>query len=120
MRLDKPFFVGQRSLQILRARGPRQLLAAFELQDAEARVDECHLVIDGGDIAGRVTSVARSTTLGRSIGLAMLTPRLAAPGTAIDIRGAAGRVYTATIVARPFYDPGHLRQKAEAGVRHAD
>jgi sarcosine oxidase subunit alpha len=85
----------------------------------QASVEECHLVIDGADIAGRVTSVARSATLGRIIGLAMLTPRLSATGTAINIRGAAGRMYAATIVARPFYDPGHLRQKAEAGVLHA-
>ncbi|MEP7311796.1 MAG: FAD-dependent oxidoreductase [Pseudomonadota bacterium] len=117
---DKKFFVGQRSLQILKARGPRQLLAGFELQDADARVDECHLVIDGSEIAGRVTSVARSGTLGKTIGLCMLAPHLATAGTTIRIRGAAGQMYTAAIVARPFYDPGQLRQKAEAGRRNAD
>jgi len=77
--MKKPFFVGQRSLKILESRGPRQKLAGIEVLDATRAPKECHLVIDRGAIAGRVTSVARSRTLGKTIGLAMLAPPLAEP-----------------------------------------
>src|SRR5271165_6127766 len=75
--MQKPFFVGQRSLKILQARGLRQKLVGIEILGSTRLPKECQLVIDGGRIAGRVTSVARSRTLNKSIGLAMLAPDLA-------------------------------------------
>ena len=111
VKLDKPFFVGQRSLQILRSRGPRQQLAGFVMKDAGAAVSECHLVIHGADIAGRVTSIGRSSTLGTTLGLAMLDPALSVVGTPVQIRGDGGRLFAAEVVATPFYDPRALRQK---------
>ena len=108
---DKPFFVGQRSLAALRRRGPRQQLVGIAFDDAAAPVLECHLAIHGGDIAGRVTSITRSATLGRAIGLAYVTPALAAAGTRLTIRGDDGLLHAAEVVATPFYDPKHERQK---------
>jgi sarcosine oxidase subunit alpha len=115
--MQKPFFVGQRSLRILRVRGPRQLLVGFELSDPERLPKECHLVIEQGAIAGRVTSVAHSRTLKRSIGLAMLAPDLARGGGEIEIRGELGALLKARIVPTPFYDPGHARQRAAPAER---
>ena len=117
VKLDKPFFVGQRSLQILQRQGPRQKLAGFALDAADAQVQECHLVIDDGRIAGRVTSIGRSAALGRTIGLAMLDPPLATPGTPFVIRGEGAHPFAARVIATPFYDPGLVRQRAgEAGA----
>jgi sarcosine oxidase subunit alpha len=110
--MKKPFFVGQRSLKILESRGPRQKLTGIEVLDATRAPKECHLVIDGGAIAGRVTSVAHSRTLGKTIGLAMLAPPLAEPGSEIRIRADGGEMLAARVVAVPFYDPGNLRQRA--------
>jgi len=117
VKMDKPFFVGQRSLAILAKKPPRQALVGIELVPGEAieRVAECHLVIDACEIAGRVTSVAFSPTLGRHIGLAMLAPRLAQPGRQIAIRVTDGALVTAKVVRPPFYDADGRRQKlAEA------
>jgi len=111
---DKPFFVGQRSLEALRRRGNRTQLVGIELADPQAPVLECHLVIEQGGIAGRTTSVAWSAALGRRIGLAQVAPPLAAPGTALKIRGDDGVLHAATVVALPFYDPRHERQKLGA------
>ena len=47
---------------------------------------ECHLVIRNGDIAGRVTSVMRSPTLSKVVGLAYLPTDLAEPGKRFEIR----------------------------------
>ncbi len=65
--MDKPFFVGQRSLAILAQRGPRQKLVGFALQAARAPLAECHLAIEGDTIAGRITSIAWSESLQKTI-----------------------------------------------------
>jgi len=110
--MKKPFFVGQRSLRILQARGPRQKLVGIELEAALPLPKECHLIIDKDAIAGRVTSVAHSRALNKSIGLAMLAPELAQAGQSIRIRADNGAIIAARVAAAPFYDPKNLRQKA--------
>ena len=75
---------------------------------------ECNLVIDGGDIAGRVTSIAFSPSLERYIGLAFLRPDLAASGTTVSIRLTDGAMVQAEVSATPFYDPDNLKQKEAA------
>jgi sarcosine oxidase subunit alpha len=114
VKMDKPFFVGQRSLAIV-AKRPRQMLVGFEPGEGADQVAECHLVIEQGDIAGRVTSIAWSPTLGRHIGLAMLRPDLAQPGGTFTIRVTDGSTVPARIVPAPFYDAEGRRLKmAEA------
>jgi sarcosine oxidase subunit alpha len=109
--MRKPFFIGQRSLRILERRGPRQKLVAIEFLDQGRLPKECHLIIEQGVIAGRVTSVARSSTLNKSIGLAMLTPERSKTTGDLKIRVDGGEMLSARITAAPFYDPRHLRQK---------
>ena len=116
VKMQKPFFVGQRSLRILQQRGPRQLLMGFDIVGRAPGLKECHLVIEGGDIAGRVTSVAYSDMLGRTIGLAMLEPALAKIGTTLSIRLSDGSTVQATIAATPFYDRDNRRQKFVAAA----
>jgi sarcosine oxidase subunit alpha len=114
--MKKPFFVGQRSLRILQARGPRQKLVGIELAATAPLPKECHLIIDKGAIAGRVTSVTHSRALNKSIGLAMLSPDLAEVGRDIQIRIDNGDLVVARVAAAPFYDPKNLRQKSGAGA----
>jgi sarcosine oxidase subunit alpha len=108
VRMQKPYFVGQRSLRIHVRRGARQKLVGFELAPEQvasgAAIGECNLVVHGGDIAGRVTSVAHSPTLARTIGLAMVAPHLAPPGTPIVIRASDGRLVSARVVRTPFVE----------------
>jgi sarcosine oxidase subunit alpha len=114
--MKKPFFIGQRSLRILQARGPRQKLMGIELAAGAPLPKECHLVIENGAIAGRVTSVTHSRALNKSIGLAMLSPDLAQVGRDIRIRGEDGEMLAAKVAPAPFYDPKNLRQKAGSGT----
>ena len=107
----KPFFVGQRSLRILQARGPRQKLVGIELHHSARLPKECHLVIEDGAIAGRITSVTYSAALNKAIGLAMLVPELAQVGRDLQIRIDNGEMVAARVVVAPFYDPKNLRQK---------
>ncbi|MEO8017990.1 MAG: 2Fe-2S iron-sulfur cluster-binding protein [Pseudomonadota bacterium] len=106
VRMGKPFFVGQRSLRIHVRRGARQKLVGFEISAGQAPQDatvtEANLLIQNGNIAGRVTSVAHSPTLGRTIGLAMAAPHLSEPGSNLVIRAADGRQVAARVVRTPF------------------
>jgi sarcosine oxidase subunit alpha len=117
VRADKPFFVGQRSLRILAAQPLRQKLAGFVLADDAAGVPkECHLVIEGGAIAGRVTSIAHSPTLGRVIGLALVDPALAQTGRTLRVRIDGAREVDAVVTELPFHDKGGERQRIADGV----
>jgi sarcosine oxidase subunit alpha len=109
--MKKPFFIGQRSLRILSGRTPRQVLVGIEIDAGQPTPSECHLIIDGGDIAGRVTSIGYSPTLNKTIGLAMVSPALAQRGAPLTIRADRGVMVTARIVPTPFYDPHNARQK---------
>jgi len=117
VQMKKPFFVGQRSLRILSGRAPRQVLVGIEVAAGSPLPKENHLVIAGGEIAGRITSIARSPTLDRTIGLALLAPELAQSGSRISIRGDGGQMISALIIKTPFYDAQNLRQKVSANVR---
>jgi sarcosine oxidase subunit alpha len=103
VRLNKAFFVGQRSLRIHQARGARQTLVGFTIE-ADAPVQEANLIILDGDIAGRITSLARSPTLDRTIGFALVSPALAEPGTTLSVRASDGRLVEARVVRIPFVE----------------
>jgi sarcosine oxidase subunit alpha len=130
VKLDKPFFIGQRTLKILEKRGreeeqrggeDRRLigqrtqdrkLAGFALVygGEGPRPKECHLAIEDGEIIGRVTSIAYSEALGKVIGLAFL-PADRAVGSCFQIRADGGALVDAEVVEVPFYDPDNSRQK---------
>jgi len=108
----KPFFVGQRSIAAQTARGVARKLVGFRLRaPARQMPKECHLVIAGADIAGRVTSVAQSPALRATIGLAFVRTDMAAPGTRLAIRVDGGTMVEAEVVTTPFYDPDNRRQE---------
>ncbi len=116
VKMDKPFFVGQRSLAIIASKPrPRQLVGFMLPADhAGPAPQECHLVIDNGDIAGRVTSIAWSPALQRHIGMAYVKPGMDAAGSTFAIRLSDKTLVSAEVAKTPFYDPDNLRQKEEA------
>ena len=108
----KPFFVGMRSLEIQAKQKLGRKLVGFEITDrSQPMPKECHLVIRGSEITGRVTSITDSPSLGRIIGMAYVAADQAEPGTFIDIRADGGRMVKASVVKLPFYDPDGARQE---------
>jgi sarcosine oxidase subunit alpha len=113
IKMDKKYFVGQRSLRIIAKAAGRQTLVGFKLSsDRGQELRECNLVIADGRIAGRITSVGRSPTLECHIGLALVEPAVAAGGR-LQIRTEQKEEVTASIVSLPFYDPQGERQMIE-------
>ncbi len=114
VKMDKPFFIGQRSLKIMASKPRQQQLVGFALPEdyRGPAPQECHLVILHDEIAGRVTSSAWSPTLARQIGLAYVPPALALPGSRFTIRLTDGTLLEAEVVPTPFLDPHNQRQHA--------
>ncbi|WP_374339447.1 glycine cleavage T C-terminal barrel domain-containing protein [Methyloversatilis sp.] len=113
VKLDKPFFIGKRSLQIVKKMPLKRKLTGFRLAENHSGEvpKECHLVIHDGDIVGRVTSIAWSPHVGRYIGLAFLPPEMTEPGTPFSIRITDGSMVAAEACSTPFFDPKDERQK---------
>ncbi len=108
----KPFYVGKRSIEMQAAKGLTRKLVGFALTNgADPAPKECHLVIRDGAIVGRVTSVVKSPTLGKVVGLAYLPLDMTATGQRFDIRVDGGIMVAAEVVPTPFYDPDNARQE---------
>lgn len=104
LKQQKPYFVGQRSLRIISGRKPSRRLVGFVLPEEYSgpMPEDCHLVIQGQTIAGRVTSIFKSAAAGRVIGLAYVRPEQAEIGTEITIRGPGGKLIKAAVTTTPF------------------
>ena len=104
IKMNKPYFIGQRSLTILAKRPLRKQLVPFVLAEnykSEMPMD-CNLVVDGRDILGRVTSISYSKYLDRCIGFAYVTPAKKAAGSVFQIRVDSGALVAATVIKTPF------------------
>src|SRR5713226_6220542 len=95
IKLDKDDFVGKPELawQLDEGAGPR--LVGLQPADGAVVPDEASLIMEGGRIAGRVTSSRMSPTLGRSVCLAQVDASLAVPGTEVTVRLPSGRLISA-------------------------
>jgi sarcosine oxidase subunit alpha len=114
LKMDKLFFIGQRSLGIVGQKPIKQKLVGFVLNADDAPPKESHLVIRDNDMAGRVTSIGWSAALNRYVGLAFVAADATAPGTRFSIRAEGGRMVEAEVVATPFYDAAGARQRGAA------
>lgn len=108
----KPFFVGGRTIAELEMKMPIRSLVGFVVNDENAPIPlESHLVLDGDQMTGRVTSCNYSPTLGKPIGLAYVQPHCAEPGSQISIKSSGAVMVEANVVTLPFYDSKTLRQE---------
>ena len=110
VKLDKPDFVGRAAVIDAIEQGARPALVGF-MMDGQTVPDEGAGMVRDGHLIGRVTSAKWSPHLRRTIGMAWLTEPPTTDGTRLAIRH-DGRTLTATIVARPFYDPAGERLRS--------
>jgi len=118
VKLDKPDFLGKRSLVRITAEGPKQKLVGFKMARPGVIPDEGVQIVRTGaggrqDILGYVTSSRFSPTLNEVIGLCWLPPDLAAQnGASFTIRLTDGKALEEAHVHHgPFYDPQGKRLK---------
>ncbi|MCZ6619992.1 MAG: 2Fe-2S iron-sulfur cluster-binding protein [Gammaproteobacteria bacterium] len=112
--LSKSRFVGRHSLKVLKTQTARKLVG-FTCSEPEGRmIEECHLVIEGGVIAGRVTSVAYSPYCSEVIGLMMVDLALTRTGRELKVKLTDGGLAAVRVAKTPFYDPDNQRQHLHA------
>ncbi|MBT3710874.1 MAG: aminomethyl transferase family protein, partial [Gammaproteobacteria bacterium] len=111
--MKKDFFIGQRSLQILKPLQSRTLHGFMFPEGFKGEPKECHLLIKDGELNGRITSVSYSPTFNCYLGLAYVDDMEAKIGDAIQIRLDDGTLVEAKLVSLPFYDPEGKRQTCD-------
>ncbi|TDI23118.1 MAG: glycine cleavage system aminomethyltransferase GcvT [Acidobacteria bacterium] len=100
VKLDRGGFIGAEAIARREAEGRPRQLVGFELSERGiARAG--YAVAVHGETVGVVTSGGPSPTLGKSIGLGYVPPRLAEPGTLLDIV-IRGRAVSGRVVETPF------------------
>jgi sarcosine oxidase subunit alpha len=104
LELNKAFFIGKRSFEIISKKSLRQRSVAFVLDESFSGEipKDCNLVISGNDIKGRVTSVLYSKNIGRVIGFAYVEPDNSHIDSTFSIRTDNGSLVQATVVDTPF------------------
>jgi sarcosine oxidase, subunit alpha len=111
--MKKDFFIGQRSLEILKPLQSRTLRGFMLPESLKGEPKECHLLIKDGELNGRITSVSYSPTFNRYIGLAYVDDMDAKVGDGVQIRLDDGTLVEAELVSLPFYDPEGKRQTCD-------
>ncbi len=111
VRLSKEQFVGKHSLTKLKPMLKRRLVGFVTDADPDRLIQECHLIIEQGGIAGRVTSVAYSPHRKAVIGLAMVDSSLTEAGQTLSVRVSDATTVAVTVADMPFYDPDNERQQ---------
>jgi sarcosine oxidase subunit alpha len=114
VKLDKDDFLGKPSLVMASEHDVEKRLVGFEMPDLPEEM--CQIVRPGQgalglEIVGRVTSVRRSPTLGKVIGLCWLPADMAQPGQSFTVR-VRGELQTGQVVELPFYDPDGAKLRA--------
>ena len=119
VKMDKPFFIGQRSLRILSGKPRERQLVGFvlSLPGEGNRPAENHLIIREGRMAGRITSIGRSPALGRTVGLAYVEPDQTTPGTELFIRSHNGGMVSATVAHPPFVGEAMVLSEKERSFK---
>jgi sarcosine oxidase, subunit alpha len=110
VKLDKDDFAGKPELAWRQQHDGQLRLVALQPVDGSLTPPEASQILEGHSIVGRVTSSRWSPTLGRSIGLALVAPHLAMPGTEVTVHLPDGRDVPAVVQpAHAHVDPEGVR-----------
>ena len=107
--------VGAPALAFTEDQKDRLKLVGFRMDDPSQTPGDGAVVYEGEDIMGYVCSSRFSRTLEQSIGMALVTQKLAKQGGQINIyKNDSNKPlrFTATVVPTPFYDPEGNRLKS--------
>jgi sarcosine oxidase, subunit alpha len=104
VKFDKDDFVGKWALEHVRARGPREQLVGFEMEDGRVPPEGGQVVIKERRPVGRITSARWSPELRKVIGMAWVPAELARDGAEffVTIDGGFDKAY---VRLTPFFDP---------------
>ncbi len=109
--LNKPGgFIGKEAVLANKAKGPlTRRLVQVRVLDPEPLMYHAEIVRRDGIAVGYVRAASYGHTLGGAVGLAMIEPKVQVDAAYLDSGGwqveIAGKLYPASVSARPLYDP---------------
>jgi aminomethyltransferase len=109
VKLAKGDFIGRAALEAQRAAGVHRQLVQLAFADLDGDVAIGDSVISTGQQVGRVTSVAKGHSLGRTLALAYVTPEQAVEGNSLLIADKTAREHAVTVALKPLYDAAKRR-----------
>jgi len=109
IKFEKKDFVGRYYLEKTEQQGFKRKLIGF-MVDEDSGVTDGDLVMDRGNIVGRVTSIRYSAVKKKRVGLAWVPAELAKDGGSIEVRH-SGKTSQGEIVQGAFYDPTGKKAK---------
>ncbi len=109
IKFEKKDFVGKYYLEKTQQQGFKRKLIGF-MVDEDSGVTDGDLVMDRGNIVGRVTSIRYSAVTKKRVGLAWVPAELAKDGGSIEVRH-SGKTSQGEIVQGAFYDPAGKKVK---------
>ena len=113
---DKGDFLGREALFAWKERGLNNLLVTLEVDDIDdADALGNNALFKDGSIIGRATGGGFGFRVRKSLALGMVEPRLAEPGTRLDIE-ILGKLYPATVIADSPFDPKNERLRDVSGA----
>jgi sarcosine oxidase, subunit alpha len=111
VKFDKDDFVGKWALEHVQARGMREQLVGFEMEDGRVPPEGGQVVIKERTPVGRITSARWSPELRKVIGMAWVPSELAHDGAEFFVTMNGG-FDKAHVRLRPFFDPDGERLRA--------
>jgi sarcosine oxidase subunit alpha len=111
VKLDKDDFVGKWALEHVQARGMREQLVGFEMEDGRVPPEGGQIVIKERTPVGRITSARWSPELRKVIGMAWVPAELAHDGAEFFVTMNGG-FDKAHVRLRPFFDPDGERLRS--------
>jgi sarcosine oxidase, subunit alpha len=111
VKFDKDDFVGRWALEHVQARGMREQLVGFEMEDGRVPPEGGQIVIKERTPVGRITSARWSPELRKVIGMAWVPAELAHDGAEFFVTMNGG-FDKAHVRLRPFFDPDGERLRS--------
>jgi dimethylglycine dehydrogenase len=111
VRMDKGDFVGREALAERKEAGIALQCVYLEVDDGDSDPRGNEPIYDGERIVGVSTSGGYGHAVGKTLAFAYVEPRLAAPGSRVEIE-TLGERRAAEVLAGPVYDPKNERLKA--------
>lgn len=108
VKLDKGEFVGRPALAAIKAAGPARRLAGFELVGKGVARGDYPVHSLAGEPVGFVTTGMPSPTLGKPLGIALVSYALSAEGSEFDVI-VRDKPVRARVVKMPFYKPRYKK-----------
>jgi sarcosine oxidase, subunit alpha len=111
VKFDKDDFVGKWALEHVQARGMREQLVGFEMEDGRVPPEGGQIVVKERTPVGRITSARWSPELRKVIGMAWVPAELAHDGAEFFVTMNGG-FDKAHVRLRPFFDPDGERLRS--------